>query len=83
MLVFAIDVDIVHHLEGYTVDFGAKVGDVLRSARLLSTEAIAREAEDDKIVRTGVLVQFFQAFILPRETTFGSRIDDKHSLSSQ
>jgi len=83
MLVFAVNVDFIHHLEGYAVVFGAEVGDVFSSSRLLSSKAIAREAEDDEILRTGVLVQFFQSFVLTCETTFGSGIYDEHSLSFQ
>ena len=83
MLVFAVNVDFVHHLEGYSVVFGAEFGDVFSCSRLLRSKAIAREAQDDEIIRAGVLVQFFQSFVLSRETTFGSGIYDKHSLSFQ
>ena len=83
MLVFAVNVDFIHHLEGYAVVFGAEVGNVFSGSRLLSSKAIAREAEDDEIIRAGVLVQFFQSFVLTRETAFRSGIYDKHSLSFQ
>ncbi len=83
MLVFAVNIDFVHHLEGYAVVFGAEIRDVFSCPRLLSSKAIAREAEDDEIIRTGVLVQFFQSFVLSRETAFGGGIYDKHPLSFQ
>ncbi len=83
MLVFPVDIDFVHHLEGYAVIFGAEVGDVFSCSRLLSSKAIAREAEDDEIILAGVLVQFFQSFVLSRETAFGGGIYDKHPLSFQ
>lgn len=83
MLVFSVNVYFVHHLEGYAVVFGAEFGDVFSCSRLLCSKAIAREAEDDEIIRAGVLVQFFQSFVLSRETTFRSGIYDKHSLSFQ
>jgi hypothetical protein len=64
--VLTVHVDLLEEGEGDAVGGRAELGDLLRSARLLSGELVAREAEDAEALVAIGLLQFLKAFVLGR-----------------
>jgi hypothetical protein len=58
----------------------AELMDRVIGARSLLSELIAREVEDDKMLRTILLIELFEFIILRCKAALGGSVHDKHNL---
>jgi hypothetical protein len=75
-----IHVRLAHDLEAHTIVDLAEGLDVVVCAGFLTTELVAREAENDEVVAMlglQFLVEAFQTFVLRGEATLGGRVDNE------
>ena len=79
--VLTVDITLRHQREGHTMVETAELLDLLIAARLLVSELIAREAEDDESLVFVFLIQCLQTIVLRRETAFRSGINDEEHLT--
>lgn len=79
-----VDVNLGHDGKGDAIIDLAELLDFVVGARLLPTELVAREAQDDKVVRVLLahrLPQFLQAGVLGGKTALGGCVDDEDDLA--
>ena len=77
----AVDVDLLEHRERDAVGARAERGDLLRRARLLTTELVAREAEHgEALVAVGAL-QALEPLVLRGEPALRGHVDDERHLA--
>ena len=76
-----VDVNLLKHREGDAV-LASKLDNVLRRARLLRAELIARKAQDHKPLRAIAIVDRLQlAVVCVCQASFGGDVDDKRDLA--
>ena len=77
MLALAVDLELLVEREGHSVGQRTKLFDLLRRARLLPAELVARKAEDHEALVGVLLVQLLEAGVLRREPALGSDVDQE------
>jgi hypothetical protein len=69
------------HRERDAVGELAELRNLLRRARLLVAEVVARESEDGEPFRRQLAIQFFESFVLRREAALAGHVDDQRHLA--
>jgi hypothetical protein len=80
----AIDVGLLHDREAHAVVELAELLDVIVGAGLLAAELVAREAEDDKVIRVLALEvgpELLKTGVLRGEAALGGSVDDEDDFA--
>lgn len=82
--VVAVDLSLLHDGEAHAVVELAELLDVIVGTRLLTTELVAGETEDDKVLRVLALEvgpELLEAGVLRGEAALGGSVDDEDDLA--
>ena len=81
VLLFAVDVYLLHDLEGDTVIDAAELGDFTVTARVLVGKLVAWEPDDYETFVAVFLVEFLKTVELGSKATFAGGVDDEEHLA--
>ena len=81
MLILSFYVHFFHHLEAYTIIFGAEIAYLISRTRFLPTKLIARKPEHHKTFTGVLLKQSLKLLVLRSVSAPAGCIDDQNALA--